>query len=343
MACDEILACIEAGHSDDIRNGLLSATSAGIVTMGTALIASTPMGWSLVGITAIAAALAFVGTEISDNAPTYAISSDDSSPPEYSPAGHTLGDVMDGINSGKFDTSLLLMWAGLGDQEQAIFVNNIMSLNAGERWSLRSVFSEFTYDDGLIKSQYQELVGLIIQDETLLRLLVQSAEAYSPNNPDGEFFDTVGSSPEILEELVGSPILSLMLFDLLGSDSVQGLLANTFFNTTGGDILFDQAVQAAVNRALGVEEGEAVFGEDGENPEGMELDADGKPINPLEQMRDEIMSLIQGLKGEIGGIQRNSARISAIEEKMNHLATSTILNRDLSSGYLPPPEPGQDG
>ena len=52
--CDDIRQCLQEGNNDDIRNGLLSGVTAVGVTLGTALLGSTPMGWGLVGLSAIA-------------------------------------------------------------------------------------------------------------------------------------------------------------------------------------------------------------------------------------------------------------------------------------------------
>lgn len=179
----------------------------------------------------------------------------------------------------------------------------------------------------ILEGVHEDLVLGVVQDP-ILRSLLETSWRASSYSDEGQFFEAVGSSPEILEELVGSPALAMVLSQLLGSDNVQGLLAEQFFTTTGGeeggDILFDQAVEAAVNRALGVEEDAFdpyLFG----SPVSEDMDYDTWELemgeardaaaNPLQQMREEIQTLKTGMTS----IDDLKARISTLASAVNQV------------------------
>jgi hypothetical protein len=214
----------------------------------------------------------------------------------------------------------------------------------------------------------------LTQDPTLMNLLTASTLG------DGIFFDSVSQDMALLDEFSGSPILSIFASNFLSAPNTQGLLAEQLFTTTGGEdggnILFDQAVEAAVNRALGIEEGGYLFDVPNierpswMNPAVWEMEmADAEAANPLEQMRNEIASIktdVETAKGTIftkvnsltGSIVDNSNRIGMLHDAVNSLksqiaslpsstscACKDDFYRDLSSGEVPPqlPQPGKNG
>lgn len=175
----------------------------------------------------------------------------------------------------------------LSDVDRQAFISSTEFLSAREISDMKWYLSHRL--NPVLEQIPSEYWGTIIVDPTLRALLIESVQSeldrqsytqhldtLDPNSSDptviqarhfyedslqgleyesDEFYRTVLSSPDLIPELAASPMLTVVMSEIFTAEKIQGVLANQLFTATdeGENVLFDQAVETAVNRALGRE------------------------------------------------------------------------------------------
>lgn len=156
----------------------------------------------------------------------------------------------------------------------------------------------------------------LARDATLLNLLSTEA-GLSEEGSGGELYDRVLESPLLIEELSGSPVLSIMLNDLLSSEGVQSIIA-----------------EKLVNQALNIKEGTDLYGQHTDVsalPAGLRHLETGQTeveiANPLQQMNTEIAShssdlvdLRLKITALTARVAKNEGQITSLHARINELS-----------------------
>ena len=166
-------------------------------------------------------------------------------------------------------------------------------LSGYNREELANNLQIFSILGGMGTEEALRLGTMLANSPFLYPTLLESEQAVG----EGSLNDIVANNPALIETLANSFITTEVLATIIESSDVAGLLANQLFATTGNEEecnpIFDQAVQAAVNRAMGMGEG-----------------AEGEGNNPLAQLH---------------------ADMETLKEKLSDLATIEELNRQIEA------------